>query len=231
LTSNPKQASELYTRAACLYRIARFPYISAFPTVNDDTKWEAWTLQKAVYLKAAKTWEQPVTEVVIPHTHKSGEDRAEIPMYVRFPKQEKEGKVPVVLLMTGLDGYRPDNTQRSEEFINRGWAAVIVEIPGTADCPADPRDPEGSERLWDSVLGWMEKDGRFDMGKILVWGLSSGGYHAVRIAHTHKERLKGVIAQGAGVHEFFGRDWIEKADGHEYPFLKATFDQLFRGIY
>jgi len=33
------------------------------------------------------------------------------------------------------------------------------------------------------------------------------------------------------VHEFFGRDWIEKADGHEYPFLKATFDPLFRGIY
>jgi pimeloyl-ACP methyl ester carboxylesterase len=65
----------------------------------------------------------------------------------------------------------------------------------------------------------MEKDGRFDMGKILVWGLSSGGYHAVRIAHTHKERLKGVIAQGAGVHEFFDKEWIEKADGHEYPFL------------
>jgi hypothetical protein len=219
LTSNPKQASDLYLRAACLYRIARFPYISAFPIVNDDTKWEAWTLQKAVYLKAAKTWEQPVTEITIPHTRKSGEDRAEIPAYARFPKQEGKGKVPAVLLMTGLDGYRPDNTQRSEEFINRGWAAVIVEIPGTADCPADPKDPESSERLWDSVLGWMEKDGRFDMGKILVWGLSSGGYHAVRIAHTHKERLKGVIAQGAGVHEFFDKEWIEKADGHEYPFL------------
>ncbi|PMD16032.1 alpha/beta-hydrolase [Hyaloscypha hepaticicola] len=228
-TSNPKQASGLYLRAACLYRISRFPYISAFPTVNDDTKWEAWTLQKSVYLKAAKTWEQPVTEVVIPHTHKSGEDRDEIPMYVRFPKQEKEGKVPAVLLMTGIDGYRPDNTQRSEEFINRGWAAVIVEIPGTADCPADPKDPEGSERLWNSVLGWMEKDGRFDMGKILVWGLSSGGYHAVRIAHTHKERLKGVIAQGAGVHEFFGKEWIEKADGHEYPFLLSPAMALKHG--
>jgi dienelactone hydrolase len=106
---------------------------------------------------------------MVPHTHKSGEDRAEIPMYLRFPKQQAKGKVPAVLLFTGLDGYRPDNTQRSEEFINRGWAAVIVEIPGTADCPADPKDPEGSERLWDSVLDWMEKDGRFDMGKVLVW--------------------------------------------------------------
>lgn len=133
---------------------------------------------------------------------------------MRTPKS----KSPAVLLMTGLDGYRPDNTTRSDEFLARGWASVIVEIPGTADCPADPKDPAGSERLWSSVLDWMEKDGRFDMSKILVWGLSSGGYHAVRIAHTHKDQLRGVIAQGAGVHEFFGKDWIEKADGHEYPF-------------
>lgn len=171
-------------------------------------------------MKAAKTWEQPITEVIIPHEHRTGEDRSDIPTYIRMPKaQDGVEKVPAVLLMTGLDGYRPDNTVRTEEFINRGWAAVVVEIPGTADCPSDASDPESSERLWDSVLGWMEKDGRFDMKKVLVWGLSSGGYHAVRIAHTHKDRLVGSIAQGAGVHEFFGKEWIEKADGHEYPFL------------
>ncbi|KUJ19594.1 alpha/beta-hydrolase [Mollisia scopiformis] len=230
VSTNPVKASELYLRAACLYRIARFPYIGSFPAVNDNTKWEAWELQKAVYMKAAKTWEQPVTEVIIPHTHKAGEDRADIPAYIRMPKA-KEGveKVPAVLLMTGLDGYRPDNTVRTEEFIARGWAAVVVEIPGTADCPSDPSDPESSERLWDSVLAWMEKNGRFDMKKVLVWGLSSGGYHAVRIAHTHKDRLIGSIAQGAGVHEFFDKEWIEKADGHEYPFLLSPAMALKHG--
>jgi hypothetical protein len=30
-------------------------------------------------------------------------------------------KCPVVVLMTGLDGYRPDNTVRCEEFLKRGW--------------------------------------------------------------------------------------------------------------
>lgn len=230
VSTDPVAASDLYLRAACLYRIARFPYIGSFPTVNDTTKWEAWELQKAVYMKAAKTWEQPVTEVIIPHTHKAGEDRAEIPAYVRLPKaQEGAEKVPAVLLMTGLDGYRPDNTVRTQEFITRGWAAVVVEIPGTADCPSDSSDPEGSERLWDSVLEWMEKDGRFDMKKILVWGLSSGGYHAVRIAHTHRDRLIGSIAQGAGVHEFFDKEWIEKADGHEYPFLLSPAMALKHG--
>ncbi|KAL2072928.1 hypothetical protein VTL71DRAFT_10252 [Oculimacula yallundae] len=224
---DPKTSSELYLRAACLYRIARFPYISAFPFVNDSTKWEAWTLQKKVYMKAASKWEVPMTEVLISHVHKSGEDRAEIPVYVRTPNGKANS--PAVLLMTGLDGYRPDNTTRSDEFLNRGWASVIVEIPGTADCPADPKDPSGSERLWSSVLDWMKKDGRFDMGKIIVWGLSSGGYHAVRIAHTHKDQLVGAVAQGAGVHYFFDKDWIEKADGHEYPFKLSPAMALKHG--
>jgi len=44
---------------------------------------------------------------------------------VRVPRLGEEGKgkkkCPVVVLMTGLDGYRPDNTVRCEEFLKRGW--------------------------------------------------------------------------------------------------------------
>jgi len=211
------KASDLYLRAACLYRIARFPYITSFPTVSSQSKWKAWEAQKLVYMKAASKWEEPVKEVEVPHTAAKGADRDSIPVYVRLPKGGKE-KVPVVLLITGLDGYRPDNTQRSDEFLARGWGCVIAEIPGTADCPADPADSESGDRLWTSVLDWMENQGTFDMKNVMVWGLSCGGYYAVRIAHTHKDRLKGSVGQGTAVHYFFGSDWIEKADGHEYPF-------------
>ncbi|EKD12710.1 uncharacterized protein L3040_006859 [Drepanopeziza brunnea f. sp. 'multigermtubi'] len=221
---DPEAASALYLRAACLYRIARFPYISGFPTPNDATKWQAWTLQKAVYMKAASSWPQPIQDLTIPFPHHSPTERAEIPIYVRLPSAPPAAaaaastQVPAVILMTGLDGYRPDNTTRSDEFLARGWAALMVEIPGTADCPADPSDPAAGDRLWSAVLAWMQADARFDMTRVLVWGLSAGGYYAVRAAHTHREQLRGVVAQGAGVHEFFDRAWIERADGHEYPF-------------
>jgi len=47
---------------------------------------------------------------MIPHTHAAGDDGAEIPVYVRTPRgAKKEAPVPVVLLITGLDGHRPDN--------------------------------------------------------------------------------------------------------------------------
>ena len=169
-------------------------------------------------MKAATKWDCPVEEVTIEHTSAEGHDQREIPLYVRYPANAQGLKVPVVLLLTGLDGYRPDNTGRCDEFTSRGWACVIAEIPGTADCPADPSDPSAPDRLWTSVLDWMEIGEKFDLSHVMVWGLSAGGYYAVRVAHTHKDRLRGVVAQGAGVHYFFGKDWLEKAEGHEYPF-------------
>ncbi|KAI0419627.1 Alpha/Beta hydrolase protein [Xylaria grammica] len=209
-------ASALYLRAACVLRIARFPYITAFPVVSCPVKWRAWELQKKVYLKAAGSWEVPITEVEIPHVAAVATDRPVISAYVRVPPNQTAS--PVVLLFTGLDGYRPDNTGRCDEFLARGWAAVVLEIPGTADCPADPADPASPDRLWDSVFAWMRADGRFDMRRVMCWGLSSGGYYAVRAAHTHREELVGAVAQGAGSHYFFDPAWLERADGHEYPF-------------
>lgn len=212
-----KGAIDFYLRSCAVLRIARFPYISAYPTVNDETKWKAWELQKDVYARAGKLFPEPLQEVTIPHTHKAGLDRDTIPLYVRVPNNAT-GPVPAVLLLTGLDGYRPDNTVRCNEFLARGWAAIVAEIPGTADCPADSADPASPDRLWSSVLDWMQSDGRFDMSRLLLWGLSSGGYYAVRAAHVHRERLAGCVAQGAGVHWFFDKEWLSRADGHEYPF-------------
>ena len=245
-----KEASALYLRAACVLRIARFPYVASFPRVTDPVKLDAWERQKRVYMKAARTWDAPVEEVDIPHVYRQGGDGSSIPAYLRVPTGKPNGaataangngyghrngnasngghdkKHPAVILLTGLDGYRPDNTTRCEEFLARGWAAVVVEIPGTADCPADPSDPASGDRVLDSVLAWMASPTRggsdpsfaFDMDHVMIWGLSAGGYHAVRAAHTHHTRLRGVVAQGAGVHHFFDREWLARADGHEYPF-------------
>ncbi|CAG8975523.1 hypothetical protein HYALB_00012238 [Hymenoscyphus albidus] len=227
---NLEAASALYLRAACLYRISRFPYITSFPKVNSEVKWKAWTAQKEVYMKAGSQWDEPVQEVDIPFVDKTGADRDIIPVYMRLStKKSKNKKPPVVLLFTGLDGYRPDNTQRSDEFLKRGWSTIMVEVPGTADCPADPSDPESTDRLWTSLLRWTTEQGCFDMERVMVWGLSTGGYYAARIAHTHKDQLRGVVAQGAGTHYFFTREWLEKADGHEYPFALGPAISLKHG--
>lgn len=151
-SSKKTAAVALYLRACAVYRIARFPYI------NSDLKREVYASQKAAYLKAAALFDQPIRDVSIPHTARraeGGRDGAEVPLYVRLPEgASRERPAPAVLLMCGLDGHRPDNTTRSDEFLKRGWASVIADIPGTADCPADRGDPESADRLWTSVLDW-----------------------------------------------------------------------------
>lgn len=209
-----KQAAiDVYLRACACYRIARFPYI------NSDVKTAAYEAQKSAYIKAASLFDVPIKDVVIPHTAGIASDEGkEVPLYVRIPSgASKQKPAPAVILMCGLDGHRPDNTVRSNEFLERGWASVIVDIPGTADCPADRKDPKSADRLWTSILDWMDKEGIFDMQKVLCWGLSAGGHNAVRAAHTHADRLAGAVGQGAGTHHFFSRAWLEKAKDHEYP--------------
>lgn len=63
-------------------------------------------------------------------------------------------------------------------------------------------------------------DGReeLDRERRVAWGLSTGGFYAMRIAHSHKERLTGVVSQGGGCHRMFEPEWLEKVDHLEYPF-------------
>ena len=170
-------------------------------------------------MQAAGQWIDPIVEALIPHTNASATENQSIPIYYRAPSAaSKTNRVPSILLITGLDGHCPDNSQRTHEFLKRGWATVIVEIPGTADCPSDPKDPSSPDRLWDSVFKWMAEQKLFDMDRIAAWGLSMGGFYAARIAHTHGTMLRGAVAQGMGCHFCFDNRWLAKVDFHEYPF-------------
>ncbi|CRG87414.1 hypothetical protein PISL3812_04431 [Talaromyces islandicus] len=216
---NIKKGAEYYRRAAVVYRISRFPYVSPASAGTESIKRLAFERQKKAYMAAASTWAPAINEVVIPHKQRAGSDGASIPLLVRVPEHASASMpVPVVLIMTGLDGYRCDNSQRTHEIVGRGWATVICEIPGTADCPADPTDPESPDRLWSSVLGYMASRPEFDTRKVAVWGLSAGGFYAIRAASTHGKYLMGSVAHGPGSHHFLSPEWLERIDDHEYPF-------------
>ncbi|KAE8356235.1 Alpha/Beta hydrolase protein [Aspergillus coremiiformis] len=216
-TGQTDRAIDLFRRAAVVYRISRFPYVDN--TEPNSIKRTAFDRQKQAYLNSASRWDPPIQEVIVPHTNRAGKDGHQIPIYTRIPNNAgPNNPVPVVLIMTGLDGYRPDNSQRTHEITARGWAVVIAEIPGTADSPADPADPASPDRLWDSVFAYMATQPMLDIHQVVLWGLSAGGFYAIRAAHTHATRLRGAIAHGAGCHYFLDAEWLSRVDDHEYPF-------------
>ena len=112
--SDRAKAADLFKRACAVYRISRFPSVDA----GSGLKRKIYDTQKQVYLRGASLWDAPLKEVIIPHTAAEGEDGKDIPLYVRLPAvASKDKRVPVVLLITGLDGHRPDNSAVSHALL------------------------------------------------------------------------------------------------------------------
>ncbi len=220
--SDNAKALDLYLRAAAVYRIARFP-INRSPTSQ-----EAWEKGKAAYVKAGHYLSPPSIAVDIPFKHadvSASDIDKPIQAFLRMPKgaKPKDGW-PVVLFICGLDAYKTDHTPRTQMHVDRGFATLSFEIPGTGDCPAAPNDPSSPDRLMSSVLDWVVANANeygFDKAKILARGISTGGYYAMRIAHTHADRLFAVVAQGGGCHYMFDAAWIGAQNQMEYPFALA----------
>ena len=216
------RARGLFLRAAAVYCIARFP-INRSPVSQ-----EAWERGKAAYEKAGQSLRPASVKVEVPFAHadaSAGDAGSSIQAYLRIPEGDKpKDGWPVLLFICGLDAYKTDHTPRTQEHVDRGFATLSFEIPGTGDCPAAPNDPSSPERLMSSVLDWISANATqysFDLGKIIARGISTGGYHAMRIAHTHAERLFAVVAEGGGCHYMFAPEWIRAQSQMEYPFALA----------
>ena len=216
------KARDLYLRAAAVYRIARFP-INRSPISQ-----EAWEKGKAAYVKAGQYLSPPSTEIDMPFKHadvSAGDDDRPVQAYLRMPAGDSpDGGWPVMLFICGLDAYRTDHTPRTQMHVDRGFATLSFEIPGTGDCPAAPNDPGSPDRLMSSVLDWVVSNSAayaFDTTKICARGISTGGYYAMRVAHSHADRLFAVVAQGGGCHHMFDAAWIHAQNQMEYPFALA----------
>ena len=220
--SRTDNARDLFLRAAAVFRIARFP-INRSPLTQ-----AAWEKGKAAYEKAGPLIDPPSGSVAIPFIHadtSAGDRDVAIQAYLRLPKGDKpEAGWPLLLFICGLDSYKTDNKLRTDQHLARGFATLVFEIPGTGDCPAAPNDPTAPDRLMSSVLDWVDANASehgFDVKRLIVRGISTGGYYAFRVAHTHADRLFAVTAEGGGSHHMFDPAWIRAQNQMEYPFALA----------
>lgn len=219
---NDTEARDRFLRAAAVYRIARFP-------INrSELTQQAWEAGKAAYERGGELLDPPSAPVDVPFLHadpSAGDLEVPIKAYLRVPKGNKpQDGWPVLLFICGLDAYKTDHTPRTQQHVDHGCATLSFEIPGTGDCPAAPNDPASPDRLMSSVLDWVAEHAAeygFDPTRVLARGISTGGYYAFRIAHTHADRLFAVVAQGGGAHHMFDAEWIGAQNQMEYPFALA----------
>ncbi len=127
-----------------------------------------------------------------------------------------------MIILTGLDGYRTELAVWIEGFSQKDIGVIVLEIPGTGDSPADPKDTVSPEREWSSLFDWLDEQSEVDHKRVAVFSVSTGGYYGIRLAHTHHDRLAGVVALGGGCHHMFDPRWLSSVNHLEYPFDLAT---------
>jgi pimeloyl-ACP methyl ester carboxylesterase len=216
------EAARLFLRAAAVYRIARFP-------VNRSPQSQlAWERGKEAFLRGGELLEPPYEAIDVPFSAadtERGDTERPIPAYLRTPVgTPPAGGWPVLLFVCGLDAYRTDNTPRINRHLADGFAVLAFEIPGTGDSPAAPSDPTSPDRLMTSVLDWVNNEApsrNLNGARVLMRGISTGGYYAIRAAFTHADRLWAVAEQGGGCHHMFDPTWIRYQNQMEYPFALA----------
>lgn len=199
-----------------MYRISRFP------APRSEKQRYAWQEGKKAAKKGLAMRERPTKEVTIPHKYAIESDGKEIPFYYHLPPGSSGKPVPLVVILTGLDGYRTELAVWIEGWSQKNVAAIVLEIPGTGDSPATPNDPKSPDRVFDTLFEWIEQQPEIDQTRKAMWAFSTGGYYAIRVAHTHPNRLSGIVALGGGCHYMFHPDWLSHVNHLEYPFDLAS---------
>jgi esterase FrsA len=205
-------AKDNYLRAYQYYRLARYP------TINSNAKKQAYRKSQQMFLKAAQYFEIPIERVEIPFKGKVGEGKTIIG-YLMSPKVSG-APFPLLISWGGIDGYKEE--QMHDPALERGWGTLAIDGPGVGDSPL--KGSEDAERLFGAVFEWAEDHNQFNSKRIGVWGYSTGGYWAVKVAHVYKERIACAVSQGGRVHHAFQPEWLSIQERGEYPF--EVFDTL-----
>lgn len=193
---NVSHAERAFLDASFWYFFARFPHI----LTEEGAK--AYELHKEAYLRAAELSEYPLESIPISIDGKIG--RA----YLRFPKT-MELQIPAVMISGGVDTWKSELEVHSlsEEFLNQGMATLLIDIPGTGECPIPASESAHSWFLAASEA--LKLHARIDGTKIGFYGLSFGGYWATKLAFI-APWLSGIVNNGGPVHLTFQQEWVEK---------------------
>jgi esterase FrsA len=185
-------------------------HFGAWPAQDTDGKRADYGKAVAAFRDYGKLLDPPVETVRIPFEGK------EIVGLLRLPRGA--GKKPVVVTIGGLDEYKEFGTEHdSTDMVRAGLGTLALDMPGTGEAPV--KMDVGAERMITKAIDYLATRADIDPQRIAVFGASAGGYWAALAGYVERQRIRGVVAQGAPVHNYFQADWQKKSwDTDEYLF-------------
>jgi esterase FrsA len=189
-------ASAHFLEASFWYFFARFPHITSPAAAA------AYRQHRIAYHRAAQGFDPPLVVVMIPF------EDGTYPGYLRVPAGNA-ASYPAVIIWGGIDVWKSDLEihSQSEALLRHGIATFAIDMPGTGESPI----PVGTDAERVLVAAWsmLRANPRIDGDRIGCYGLSFGGYWAVKLAIQYPE-LAGAVQIGGPVHETFQPSWVEQ---------------------
>jgi esterase FrsA len=183
-----------YLRAWRLY------YFAQWPVASSPGKKAAYEKALNAFAKSAQLLDPPIEVVHIPFEGK------EITGYLRLPRSAA-GAVPLVLAVSGLDSRKETMADTYGALIEHGIGFFAVDGPGTGQSPV--KVSPSADRVFTKVIDYLGSRKEIDPKRIVMHGVSFGGYWGAKLAIVERERLLGVVVQSPPIHSGFQADFLK----------------------
>ena len=192
--SAPREAAENFRHAWEIYNTARWP------VENSAGKKQAYIKALDAFQAYGALLDPPMEMVRIPF------EGRQIVGYLRLPPKVRPA--PLVIGISGLDTRKEDVAAASDNFLRRGIGLLALDMPGTGQAPL--KVDIGAERMYSRALDYLQTRSDVDSKRIVVRGQSWSGYWAAKLAYTERERIRGAVVHGVGIHGYFQPEWQSK---------------------
>ncbi len=196
-------ATDPATERDLWFEAYRAAFMGRYPVPNHPLKQREYDRAREFFLKATTLEDPPLEVVELPF------EDSKLRFYLTRPATG-ENRPPVAMVWAGIDTWKEEMHVRLGALMrSRGFAVLLVDMPGVGESPVLATGD--AERQWTPIFDWLSERDDLDGARCAAIGGSFGGYWAMKLAYTHRDRLACAVNWGGGVHITFTPEWQERS--------------------
>jgi esterase FrsA len=185
------------------FQAYRAAFMGRYPVPNHPLKEREYDRAREFFLRATSLDDPPLEVIELPF------EGSKLRFYLTRPAVGGP-RPPVAMVWAGIDTWKEEMHVRLGALMrSRGFAVLLVDMPGVGESPVLATGD--AERQWTPIFDWLAARDDLDGDRCAAVGGSFGGYWAMKLAYTHRDRLACAVNWGGGVHITFTPEWQHKS--------------------
>jgi 2,6-dihydroxypseudooxynicotine hydrolase len=199
-------AAQSWLRAGLCWHFGKFVFVHNLAQLRSASDRAA-----SCYARGAWALEPSAESVAIPYDG--------ITMPGLFRKPDGVPRPPMLLMIPGLDSVKEELQATADFFLRRGIATLAIDGPGQGETEFERDIEPAYEKPAAAAIDWLEKRNDVDAARLGVYGVSLGGYYAVRVA-AMEPRVRATI-ELAGTYSLESQ-WDQRSVVSRDAFIKRS---------